>query len=395
MALTVTAIKAAKPKSKAYKLYDSNGLYVLVTTTGRKYFRYNYRIKGKWKTIALGVFPKTGLKEARIARDKVRLLLAEGIDPMEQKRLVKFTQDADQTFEAIALEWFEKKRTVWSDSHASKTLGRLRRHVFPWIGSRDIAKITAPDLLVVLRRIESQGIIETAHRVRNICSQIFRYGIATGRCSHDPAADLIGALAAYKPKNMASVRSPWEFAELLRAIETYRGHFITKCALRLAPLVFVRPGELRRAEWSEFDFTAREWRIPAEKMKAGRPHIVPLAHQSVAILEELRPLTGTGRFVFPSLRTRKRPMSDNTMLAALRRLGYSKEEMTVHGFRSIASTLLHENGWSSDVIERQLAHLEQSKVKAAYNHAQYLEERRKMMQWWADYLDKLKRPAAP
>jgi len=283
-----------------------------------------------------------------------------------------------------------KNKHIWTEGHSKTIIRRLELNIFPWLGTRPVASITAPELLAVLRRIEDRGALETAHRVKQICGQVFRYAIATGRGERDPSADLRGALPPAKPKRMATITDPKQISELLRVIDGYEGHLITKCALRFAPLVFVRPGELRQAEWQEINFDQAEWKIPAEKMKMRISHIVPLSTQAIEILKEIEPLTGRSRYVFPSLRTAERPMSNNTVLAALRRLGYAKEEMSGHGFRAMASTVLHEQGWRSDIIERQLAHAERNSIKAAYNHAQHLPERRRMMQAWADYLGMLK-----
>jgi integrase len=274
--------------------------------------------------------------------------------------------------------------------HSRTIIRRLELNIFPWLGSKPAASITAPELLSALRRIENRGALETAHRVLQICSQVFRYAIATGHAERDPSVDLRGALPPTKPKRMSTITDPQKIAELLRAIDGYAGHIITRCALRLAPLVFVRPGELRKAEWSEIDTDKTGWKIPAEKMKGRVPHIVPLSTQAVEILREIEPFTGDSRYVFPSLRTTQRPMSNNTILAALRRMGYAKDEMSGHGFRSMASTLLNEQGWNRDAIERQLAHAERNSVRAAYNYAEFLPERKRMMQAWADYLYTLK-----
>jgi integrase len=262
--------------------------------------------------------------------------------------------------------------------------------VFPWLGARPIGEITGPELLTALRRVENRGVVETAHRVMQNCSQVFRYAVATGRAQRDPTFDLRGALPPVRSNHFASITEPKAIGGLLRAIDVYKGSFITQCALRLAPLVFVRPGELRRAEWAEFDLDASEWRIPASKMKMRVMHIVPLSAQAVSILRDLRPLTGTVKYVFPGTRGKDRPMSENTVLAALRRMGYGTDDMTGHGFRSMASTILNEQGWNRDAIERQLAHAERDNVRAAYNYAEHMPERRKMMQQWADYLDGLK-----
>lgn len=391
MPLTDIAIRNARPKKKQYKLHDAKGLYCLVNKVG-KYFRYDYRYGGKRKTLALGVYPTVKLQEARLKRDDARKLIVNGIDPVQYKKDTKamHMEKAANNFETVAREWFVKNNPKWTKKHAKTIISRLEANMFPWLGKKSISEITAPELLVALRRIESRGAVETAHRVKQICGQVFRYAIATGRAERDPSADLKGALASTRSKHMAAITDPKQVGGLLRAIDGYEGHIVTRCALKLAALTFVRPGELRCAEWYEVDFDQAEWRIPAEKMKMRSMHIVPLAEQSIAVLKELEPLSGHGKYIFPSLRTGQRPMSNNTVLAALRRMGYSKDEMTGHGFRAMSSTILHEQGWPSDVIERQLAHAERNSIKAAYNHAQHLPERCKMMQHWADYLDELK-----
>ena len=391
MPLTDTAIRNTKPKEKSYKLTDGRGLYLLVSKSG-KYFRWDYRFGGKRKTLALGVYPDIKLKEAREKHENLRRLLSQDIDPMEYKKQAKSLAHAKATnsFEAVAREWFLKNKPVWTVKHGQTIISRLENNIFPWLGDADVASISAPILLDSLRRIEERGAVETAHRVKQICGQVFRYAIATGRAERDPSFDLKGALPPTRPKNMATITDPEKIGELMRAIDGYQGNLITRCALRMAPLTFVRPGELRHAEWEEVNIDEAVWKIPAKKMKMRSVHIVPFSEQAVAVLEEIKPLTGNGKYVFPSLRSGGRPMSDNTILAALRRMGYAKEEMTGHGFRGMASTVLHEQGWSSDIIERQLAHAEGNSVKAAYNHAQHLPERKKMMQWWADYLDGLK-----
>ena len=391
MPLTDTAIRNAKSRDKQYKLSDEKGLYLLVKKAG-KYFRLDYRFTGKRKTLAIGVYPDVTLAEARQERDEARKLIKKGVDPSQHKKETKIMlqEMTVNNFEAVAREWFEKKRPVWAERHASTIIRRLELNIFPWLGTRPVKLITAPELLTVLRKIERRGAIETAHRIKQVCGQIFRYAIATGRAERDPSADLRGALTSTKSKNMAAITDPKKIGGLLRAIDGYDGHIITKCALRLAPIVFVRPGELRHAEWAEIDLDKGEWKIPGHKMKMKRPHVVPLSKQVIDIFRMIEPVTGDERYVFPSLRSTARSMSNNTVNAALRRMGYSKEEMTGHGFRAMASTILHEQGWPSDVIERQLAHTEGNSVKAAYNHAQHLPERQKMMQAWADYLDALK-----
>ena len=394
--LTDTTIKSTKPKEKPYRLADEKAMYLEVMPNGSKYFRMKYRFEGKEKRLAFGVYPETSLRDARDKRDQARKQLAQGIDPGENRKAMKAAQMADgETFEVVAREWHGKLQANWTPEHAERILRRLEADIFPWLGKRPIREITAPELLACLRRIESRGALDTAHRAHQNCGQVFRYAVATGRAERDPSPDLRGALPPARDKHHASITEPKAIGELLRAIEGYQGAFVTKAALGLAPLLFVRPGELRRAEWAEIDLLKAEWRIPGEKMKMRDPHIVPLCTQAVAILTELQALTGRGRYVFPSARTPHgdRCMSENAVLAALRRMGYGKDEMTGHGFRSMASTLLNEQGWHRDAIERQLAHAERDNVRAAYNYAEHLPERRKMMQAWADYLDSLKNGA--
>jgi integrase len=391
MPLTDIEVRHAKPGEKPYKLSDERGMYLEVTPTGAKYWRMKFRHAGKEKRLALGVYPEVGLKDAREKRDAARKLLADGIDPAAVKKARKAAAVAEATssFEAVAREWFGKFAPGWAPTHSDKIIRRLERDIFPWLGNRPIADISAPDLLAVLRRIENRGAIETAHRAHQNCGQILRYAIATGRAERDTSADLRGAIPPSKERHHPSLTDPKAVGELLRAINGYTGSFVTKCAMQFAPLVFVRPGELRKAEWTEINLAAAEWRIPAEKMKMRAVHIVPLSTQAAALLSELKPLTGGGRYVFPGARTVTRPMSENTVNAALRRLGYGSDDMTGHGFRSIASTLLNEQGWNRDAIERQLAHAERDAIRAAYNYAEHMPERRKMMQAWADYLDGL------
>jgi integrase len=390
--LTALAIRNAKPDAQPVRLFDGGGLYLEVMPSGARYWRMKYRHGGKEKRLAFGVFPEVTLAEARTRRDAARRTLRDGIDPGAVRRAEKLraSLSAETTFEAIGHEWLAKQKRKWAASTYAKAEWLLADNVFPWIGARSIAEIEAPELLAVLRRIEARGAHETAHRAKEKCGEVFRYAIATGRAYRDPSADLRGALAPIVRTSRAAVTDPAMMAGLLCALDGYTGQFTTRCALRLAPLLFVRPGELRRAEWSEFDLDAAEWRIPAHKMKMREAHTVPLSSQAVAILRELHPLTGTGGYLFPSLRSAAEPMSENTVNAALRRLGFDKETMTGHGFRAMASTRLNEMGWQPDVIERQLAHAERNKVRAAYNRASYMAERRKMMQAWADYLDTLR-----
>ena len=376
---------------KRYRLFDSQGLYIEVAPSGGKWWRLKYRILGKEKRLSLGVYPEVSLKDAREKRDQARRSLSEGADPIEARKLQSI---ADGTsFEAVAREWFIKFAPGWSESHANRILRRLENDVFPWLGSRSIDQIDPPELLKVVRRIESRGALETAHRAIRNCGQVFRYAVATGRAERDPTTDLNGALPPARSRHYPTITDPEAIGDLLRAIDGYQGSPITRAALRLAPLVFVRPGELRHAEWPDINLKSAEWRIPPEKMKHRRIHLVPLSRQAITILKELQPLTGHGQYLFPGRRSPRRPMSENTINAALRNLGYDKNQMTGHGFRSMASTLLNEQGcWHPDAIERQLAHVERNNVRAAYNYAEYLDERKRMMQAWADYLESLNCP---
>jgi integrase len=338
--------------------------------------------------LSLGVYPDVSLLKARTRRDEERRLIADRIDPSLKRRATR--SERGNTLQAIGEEWLQLKSHKLADVTIAKSRWLLTTYILPRLGNRPINKITAPELLAVLKRIESENKHETAHRAKQKCGEIFRYAIATGRAERDIAADLRGALGPVAVKNHAAITEPARVGELLRAIDGYIGQPTTFYAMELAPLLFVRPRELRQAQWSEFDLTAAEWRIPAARMKMNEQHIVPLSSQSLALLQMLLGLTGSGRFVFPSLRSSERPMSENTVTAALRRMGYAGHEMTWHGFRTIASTLLNELGWNPDLIELQLAHKERNKVRAAYNKAQRLTERRKMMQAWADHLDDLR-----
>ncbi len=395
MALTAIEVKGAKATDKPQKLADGGGMYLLIQPNGSKYWRLDYRFAGKRKTLAIGIYPEVSLLEARERRDAARKILSNGADPSDVKKSQKAAVVAitENSFEHVAREWFSSHAHNWKENHSSKIIRRLEADIFPWLGTRPVGEITAPELLETVRRIQKRGVLETAHRALNNCSSVFRYAIATGRALRDPAADLRGALPPTKEKHHASIIEPKAIGQLMRDIEEFKGSFVTRCALRFAPLVFVRPVELRKAEWSEIDFDKSEWRIPAIKMKMNAVHIVPLSTQSVAILREIQPLTGSGKYVFPCERTTLRSMSENTILGALRRMGYTSEEMTGHGFRSMASTLLNEQGFNRDAIERQLAHAERDGVRAAYNYAEYLPERKRMMQHWADYLDSLAKGA--
>lgn len=393
MPLSDTAIRNIKGGTKPVKLFDGGGLFLLVTPPGGKWWRLKYRFDGKEKLVSLGTYPATSLARARQKRDDARRLLADGIDPSAHKQAAKVARGEANSFEAVAREWFAKFSPSWVPSHGDKILRRLERDVFPWIGDKPVGAVTPPTLLAVLRRIEQRGAVETAHRAMQNCGQVFRYAIATGRAERDFSADLRGALPPVTPKHHASITDPKAIGQLLRDFRAYEGSFVTRCALLLAPLVFVRPGELRKAAWPEINLDSAEWRIPAARMKSRMMHIVPLSTQAVDVLRELHALTGAGAYVFPGARSTNRPMSENTVNAALRRLGYDKSTMTGHGFRSMASTLLNEQGWNGDAIERQLAHVERNGVRAAYNYAEHLPERRKMMQAWADHLQTLERGA--
>ena len=396
MTISDTAIKAAKPRiDKAYKLPDEKGMYIYIHTNGSKYFRLDYRFDGKRKTLALGVYPETTLKEAREKREVARKQIADGIDPSENKKAVKESkaESASNSFEIVAREWGAKKVNDWDDKN-NRSKRMLERNVFPWLGNKPITDILPKDILACLRRVEDRGTIETAHRTLQICGQVFRYAVATSRVDRDITPDLRGALPPAKGEHFASLTDPKEAAPLLRAIDAYTGTFVVKSALQLAPLVFVRPTELRHAEWVHINLEGKEWRYFVTK--TGTDHIVPLSTQSIEILTALLPLTGNGRYVFPSARTPNgsRAMSDVAMLAALRRMGFDKDEMSVHGFRAMARTILDEVlGFRPDFIEHQLAHAVRDANGRAYNRTSHLAERHKMMQSWSDYLDNLKNGA--
>jgi integrase len=402
--LSDAQIRTTKPVEKSIRLYDERGLYLEITPNGGRWWRLKYRFAGKEKLLSMGTYPDTGLKAARDKRDRARTLLAEGVDPSETRRAEKASRSevVVNSFEAVAREWHATiHRAQVSSGHAARTLIRLEQDVFPWLGGLPVGEIKASQLLQAMRRIEARGAIETAHRALQACGQVFRYAIATGRAERDPTPDLRGALKPVLVQHMAAITDPKRVGDLLRAIGSYKGMPITRAALQLAPLVFVRPGELRKAEWIEFDLDAKQWRIPAARMKrtkqeklSGAAHAVPLARQAVAILRELQPLTGHGRYLFPSPRTGERPMSDNGVLSALRRMGFPSDEMTGHGFRAMARTLLAERlNVDEAVIEAQLAHAVKDALGRAYNRTEFLEQRRKMLQMWADYLDKLREGA--
>ena len=389
--LTDMKVQKAKPQDKPVSLFDGGGLYLLVTPTGGKLWRFKYRFDKKEKKIAFGAYPEISLMDARKRRDDARRLLANNVDPGAVRKAQKQTKiEETETFEVISREWHNKFKSTWTEGHALKIMRALERDLFPWIGTRPIKDITAPELLAALRRTESRGAIDAAHRLRGLCNMIFRYATATGRAQHNLAQDLIGSLPPAQKRHLAAITEPKEVAKLLRSIDNYHGSFIVRCALRLSPLVFVRPGELRHMQWDELDFEKAEWNIPAHKMKLRQPHIVPLSKQSLDILNEIKPLTGDGIYVFPG-RTSSRPMSNNAILAALRNMGYTAEQMTPHGFRAMARTILDEVlQVRVDLIEAQLAHRVLDVLGRAYNRTKHLPERRRMMQTWADYLEGLR-----
>lgn len=391
MPLTDSAIRKAKPADKPVRLFDSGGLYLEISASGAKLWRLKYRFGGKEKRLALGIYPDISLANARERRDDARKLLANEIDPGEHRKVQRAAkaERATNSFEAVAREWLAKYSPRWASSHSSKIVKRLENDVFPWIGPRPIADITPPEILKVLHRIEGRGAHDTAHRALQNCGQVFRYGVATGRVLSDPCRDLRGALPPLKHEHFASITEPVAVGELLRAIDGFKGTFTVQCALRLAPLFFVRPGELRVAEWAHFDLKKGEWRYLVTKTKTE--HLVPLATQAVAILQDLHALTGQRQYVFPG-RAPKKPMSDAALNAALRRMGYdTRTEITGHGFRAMARTILHQDlGIAPEVIEHQLAHRVPDVLGTAYNRTKFIKERRTMMQQWADYLDRLK-----
>jgi len=392
MALTDFQIKNLKYSGKPMKVADGGGLYLYLSASGKKLWRMSYYFERKEKVLSFGEYPVVTLQKAREKRMEAKQLLADSIDPLAQKKIAKEEQisEVKDMFRNIALEWFEARTTDFTEKHRGTVMYRMEKYIFPVIGAEHIGRMEALDILKVIQPIEKKGQNETARRLMQIIGQIYRYAVITGRAKRNPVTDLHGAIRPRNVTHRAAVTEPKKVAQLLRAIDGYEGYFPIICALKLGPLVFVRPTELRAAEWSEFDFEAGEWRIPATRMKMKQIHIVPLSRQAVKILKELQEFSGSGKLLFPSIRTATRPLADATVLNAIRRMGYAKDEMSTHGFRSLASTLLNELGYNRDWIERQLAHGERNDVRAAYNYAEYLPERRRMMQEWADYLDKLK-----
>ncbi len=394
MKLTDAKLRNAKPREKPYKLADGGGLYVEVFPNGSKLWRLKYRREGGAETrVSVGPYPGVPLIEARAKREELKAQRREGVDPATERKLEKArrVEAAGNSFEAVAREWLEKFAAQRTKEHTERMRRRFERDIFPFIGRRPISELKASELLLALRKIEARGATETAHRARGDCGAVFRYAVATGRTERDICADLRGALGTAKKRHFAAITDPAEVGALLRAIEVYKGTPEVRAALQLAPLLFVRPGELRNAEWSEFDLDRAEWNIPAEKMKIREPHLVPLSEQAVAIVSDLQAITGRSRYVFPSARSPRRPMSEVAVLAALRRMGYTGDQMTGHGFRAMARTILDEVlGFRQDIIEHQLAHAVKDPNGRAYNRTSHLPERRKMMQAWADYLDVLR-----
>lgn len=392
MPLTDRAIRSAKPKEKPYKLADERGLFLLVNPSGSKYWRLKFRVDGKEKLLSFGTYPDVSLREARERRDEAKKLMAVGVDPAENRKAQKAArvEEVSNSFEVLCREWLIQRSDTVEPAQTAKTLARMEKDVFPWLGRRPIADITAPEILSVLRRIDERGARYTAHRVRSEISRAFRYAIATGRAQRDPCPDLKGAIQPVKTEHMPAITNPKEAGELMRAIDGFRGTFVVKCALQLAPLLFVRPGELRKALWEDFDLDKGEWRYLVSKTQTD--HLVPLSTQAISILRELHPLTGHLRYVFPG-RDPQKAMSEAAINAALRRMGYdTQREITGHGFRAMARTILHEElHFKPEVIEHQLAHKVPDALGAAYNRTRFIKERREMMQKWADYLFLIKK----
>ncbi len=391
MPLTNTRISTCKAKKQPYKLTDSGGMYLLVHPNGSKYWRLKYRLHGKEKTLALGVYPDVSLAQARADRDTAKKEIKTGIDPVVKRREEKHLAilSAENTFEAVAREWHEQKREQWTPDHAGSVIKSLEDDAFPSaLGTKPMNEITAKDVLAVIRKVEKRGALETASRVLQRVASVFRYAVQTGRIEINPATEMKGVLKTRKVEHRPALKAT-ELPAFLTKLDNYSGETVTLHALRLLLLTFVRPGELRGARWNEFDLDNAQWRIPAERMKMRHEHIVPLSKQVIDILNSLKPLTGNSELLFPNRNDKSKPISENTLLYAMYRLGYHRTA-TAHGFRATASTILNEQGWRPDVIERQLAHAERNQVRAAYHRSEYLPDRKKMMQHWADYLDGLR-----
>lgn len=393
MALTDPKVKQAKPENKSYKLSDEKGLFLLVMPGGAKYWRMKYRFAGREKMLSIGVYPEISLKQARVARDEARALLADNKDPSAKKRERKLaTIDAEElSFEALSQQWFQKFSGPWSENHSNRVSNILKKELNPYIGKKHIGEITAPELVYAINKIESREAFETAKKARRIAGQVFRYGIAIGACQYDVAASIKETMTRKEVKHMAAITDPKQFGHLLVAIDEYQGTLITHSALKLSPILFQRPGEIRHMEWTEIDWESQRWEIPGSKMKMKQDHIVPLPSQAIEILEDVRSLDLNSKYVFPGARSNQRPISENAVRTALRTMGFDNETMTPHGFRASARTMLDEQlGYRVEWIEQQLAHTVKDANGRAYNRTKHIEDRTKMMQAWADYLDKLK-----
>ncbi len=409
--LTDTAVKNAKPKEKPYKLMDRDGLYLFIKKTKKgagKYWRFDYRFNKKRKTLSIGKYPIITIVVARERLLEARRLLEQGIDPSIHKQMQRSQMESDyaNTFEAIALEWYLKFKDTWSDNHSGRIISYLKKDVFPWIGSHPINDINPAEIISIIERVADRGAVDAARRVKGFIQQVFSYAVIKKKLPFNPAKsiELSMVLPPRVKKHYATITDPIKVGELMRSIDDYNGSFIVRCALKLSPLVMLRPKELRQAEWSEIDFDTATWTIPAQRMKnlkhvkqadlESDQHIIPLAKQAVTILQELYPLTGRWKYLFPSARGKSRCMSENAVRVALRTMGYTNDDITPHGFRAMASSMLNEMGkWNPDAIERQLSHKDKNVIRRSYNHAQHLKERREMLQFWADYLDELKQGA--
>lgn len=393
--LTEAKLRAIKKSGRIERFHDSGGLYLELSAAGGKHWRWKYSFKGKEKRLSFGAWPDVSLKDAREKRDACRKTLKEGTDPGKEKGLAKpgHQHAGIATFQVVADEWVRNQKNVWVETHAETVESRLASNVYPYIGEIPIAEVTPQDVLALLRKIEERGAYEVAKRVLGICSLVFRYGVAIGAVGSDPCRDLRGALVPRQKGQFSALTKPKDVGVFLVAIDEYKGSGVVRAALKYSALTFCRPGEIRKAEWTEIDLETKEWTIPAEKMKVRVEHRVPLSRQALEVIEGLRPLTGHGRYLFPGPRGVDKPLSENAINVSIRIMGYSKDQMTAHGFRSMASTLLNEAGYDPDVIEAQLAHTGADKIRAIYNRAQYMAKRRVLMQAWADYLDELRSSA--
>lgn len=389
MKLTIRQIDTQKPRDKAFKLSDGGGLYLLVNPNGSRYWRLKYRFAGKEKLLAVGVYPDVTLAQARSRREEAKKLLGEGKDPAQERKLDKLSRqiEVESSFEAIAREWYKRRFDNWSVSYREEMMRTFEKDVFPFIGHRPIKDIKPLELLAVLSKLEERGVTEKARKVRQRCGEVWKYAVITGRAEYNPAPDLASALVPHEKEHYAFLTKE-ELPDFLRILETYSGSILVKIAMKLTMLTGVRPGELRQAEWSEFDFEKCLWNVPKERMKMKRPHMVPLSNQVIALLNQLRPITSINSLLFPGRNDPKKPMSDMALTVLVRRIGYAGR-VTGHGFRHTMSTILHEQGFNSAWIELQLAHVDKNTIRGTYNHAQYLDQRREMMQWYADYIDSL------